>query len=568
MNEAMTAEQAYHHWMEQLIQAITRLPDFDLQEVFSALTELCKLFRVCKGVTRFYDSEAKEAQGDGESFVCYDSGEAGGPAVVKRLVTAAGTVVTATAYQTKDVEPLSDLERERVELILRMVITFMSQDRLKKIIQRMTSFDQDGFRNLQFFYGTINRLGNAGLLEGMAIIRFNLKHFSLINQQLGHLGGTAVMKEYYDRISREVGENGCICRLGGDNFAMICQPDRLPSVLNLLRGETITVDPKDSPAGEGAPQDVTVSAVAGIFLVPEGFQFQIPGDIMDPITSAYHAAKDDQGEDIVYYSRQIVVEKAKIIRIKHEFQIALAKGDLLAYYQPKVHVDSGELIGAEALCRWLHEGRIVMPGAFIPVLEQGLDICKLDFYMLDRVCRDIRRWLDQGLQVVPVSVNFSRRHMIDPELFDHIVGIIDRNNIPHPYVEIELTETTTDVEFKALKRLVSKLHKAGISTSVDDFGVGYSSLNLIKEIPWNVLKLDRTLLPSQENQGRGSQMFRHVVAMAHEIDMLCVAEGVETQEQLETLRSNGCRVAQGFYFDKPLPVEQFEERLRTHHYKK
>ena len=126
--------------------------------------------------------------------------------------------------------------------------------------------------------------------------------------------------------------------------------------------------------------------------------------------------------------------------------------------------------------------------------------------------------------------------------------IVDRNKVPHAYIDIELTETTTDVEFTALKRLVTQLHQAGISTSVDDFGVGYSSLNLIKEIPWNVLKLDRALLPSPENQGRGSRMFRHVIAMAHEIDMVCVAEGIETQAQLETLRSNGCRVAQGFYF--------------------
>ena len=555
----MTADQSYYCWLEQLVHAITRLPEIDLQEVFSALTELCKLFRVCKGVTCFYDNEQKEAEKDGEVFVCYDSGEAGAPMIVKRLVTAANTVVTVTAYQAKDAAPFTDQERERVELILQMILTFMSQDRLKKIIQRMTCSDSDGFRNLQYLYGELSRLANTGLLGRMEVIRFNLKHFSLINHQFGRPGGNAVMMAYYRRMEQALGENGSICRLGGDNFVAICKQEYMTRILNCLRGEPISINCPE-------PREVTVSAVAGIFIVPQDLPYRTPGDIMNPITTAYQVAKASRGEDIVYYAEQFDQEKARVIRIKHAFQDALAAEELLAYYQPKVRVDSGEIIGAEALCRWRQNGRIVMPMEFIPVLEQGIEICELDFYMLDRVCRDLRRWLDQKLRVVPVSVNFSRRHMIDPRLFEHIVEIIDRNEIPHALIDIELTETTTDVEFTALKQLVNRLHQAGISTSVDDFGVGYSSLNLIKEIPWNVLKLDRTLLPSQANQGRGSQMFRHVVAMAHEIDMECVAEGVETPDQLETLRENDCHIAQGFYFDKALPIEEFEQRLKQPYY--
>ena len=186
--------------------------------------------------------------------------------------------------------------------------------------------------------------------------------------------------------------------------------------------------------------------------------------------------------------------------------------------------------------------------------------------MLDHVCQDIRRWLDEGLPMVRVSVNLSRRHMTDPDLFSHIVEIIDRHGVPHEYIEIELTETTTDVEFKDLKRVVRGVQQAGISTSVDDFGVGYSSLNLIKEIPWDVLKLDKSMLPANEKTMRGSLMFKHIIAMAHEIGTLCVAEGVETSEQMKVLSDNGCSIAQGFYFDRPLPREEFEARLRVHHY--
>ena len=556
----MTTDQTYYYWLEQLMHAMTRLPEFDLREIFAALTELCKLFRVCKGVTCFYDNAEKEAAQEGEVFVCYDSSEAGAPVIVKRLVTAANTVVTATAYQAQSAEPFTDLERERVDLILQMILTFMSQDRLKRIIRRMTWYDNDGFRNLQFFYSELMRLSKTGQLDGRAVVRFNLKHFSLINHQLGRPGGNGVMMAYYLGLEQAMGDKGAICRLGGDNFVIVCHQDCLPTVLNRLRGTAV-------PVNNPSAKEVTVSAVAGIFIVPKGFQYHTPGDIMNPITTAYQIAKAGRGEDIIYYNEQFEVEKEKVLRIRHAFQAALASEALVAYYQPKVRVEDGEIIGAEALCRWRSDDGVIMPGEFIPVLEQGMEICKLDFYMLERACRDLRRWLDMGLKVVPVSVNFSRRHMIDPKLFEHIVEIIDRNRIPHGLIDIEHTETTTDVEFTALKRLVKQLHQAGISTSVDDFGVGYSSLNLIKEIPWDVLKLDRTLLPSQANKGRGSQMFRHVVAMAHEIDMVCVAEGVETQDQLETLRKNGCQFAQGFFFDKPLPVEAFEERLKQHRYK-
>lgn len=149
------------------------------------------------------------------------------------------------------------------------------------------------------------------------------------------------------------------------------------------------------------------------------------------------------------------------------------------------------------------------------------------------------------------------------DLLKHIVEIVDRNNVPHQYIEIELTETTTDVEFKDLKRTIGGLQKTGISTSVDDFGVGYSSLNLIKEIPWDVLKLDKSLLPTDEDENKVQKavMFKYIVAMAQEMGLECISEGVETKEQVQLLAENNCNLAQGFYFDRPLPVAEFEKRL-------
>ncbi len=197
------------------------------------------------------------------------------------------------------------------------------------------------------------------------------------------------------------------------------------------------------------------------------------------------------------------------------------------------------------------------------MLEQSKDICDLDFYMLDHVCADIRRWLDEGRRVVKVSVNLSRCHLGNSHLLQSILDTIDRHNVPHEYIEIELTETTTDVSFNDLKDMVNGLREHGISTSVDDFGVGYSSFNLIREIPWNVIKIDKSFLHDEgdELSGKNRAMLKYVIAIAQEMGMVTICEGVETIEQIRLLKEYGCFMAQGFYFDKPMPREQFEEKL-------
>ena len=261
---------------------------------------------------------------------------------------------------------------------------------------------------------------------------------------------------------------------------------------------------------------------------------------MNRIVQAYLIAKRENTNDIIYYSDEFKLAKAREVKVQRRFANALKKREFLVYYQPKVDIHTRKIIGAEALCRWIHKGTLIPPIDFIPALERGYDICRLDFYMLDSVCRDLRRWLDARLPVVRISVNLSRRHLVDPDLFEHIVEIIDRHGIPHDLIEIELTETTTDVEFRDLKRVVADLQASGISASVDDFGVGYSSLNLIKQIPWDVLKLDKSILPQEgDDEARGGRMFAHVIAMAHEMGLTCVAEGVETEDQLDIMRQYG-----------------------------
>ena len=245
-----------------------------------------------------------------------------------------------------------------------------------------------------------------------------------------------------------------------------------------------------------------------------------------------------------------------------EFPEALKNEEFQVFYQPKVSLKNYRLNGAEALCRWKHNGEMIPPFKFIPVLEQGQDICALDFYMLEHVCMDIERWIKEGKRAVRVSVNLSRRHFVNKNLLNDIFDIINKYEFSNKYIEIELTETSTDVDFKELRRVVTGLTEQGIHTSIDDFGMGYSSLNLLRELPWNTLKIDKSLLPvNGERDSNLAVIMQYVIAMAQTLGIECIAEGVETIEQINILKNKNCFLAQGFYFDKPLEKQEFEERL-------
>ena len=361
------------------------------------------------------------------------------------------------------------------------------------------------------------------------------------------------MKLHYDAMKEIMGEDSIITRLGGDNFVGICQISKLKYVQEFLHFTNVQFD----------DNSVSIQTRAGIFCIPDDFEVKSPGDILAKIINAYTFAREGEKNTIVLYDEAMLQKRQKSLMIQQLLPDALKMREFEAYYQPKVNIFTGKLVGAEALCRWFHGGKMVFPDDFIPMLEETSDICRLDFYILERVCEDMRRWIDEGRQVVRTSVNFSRKHIMNLGLPDVIEEIVDRYEIPHNYIEIELTETTTDVEFGDLKRITCRLRELGFCITVDDFGSGFSSLNLIKEIPLNVLKIDRSLVPVDTFKEDSSQMimFKYVVSMARELGLECVAEGVETKEQLKLLKANKCELVQGYYFDKPLPIKDFEQRL-------
>lgn len=522
-----------------------------------ALRSICTFLRIARVDVLFYEPHFEEYEDMGREIIFYEDGAWDRERVYCLRETAGGgNMVVYRLFQRAGDTDWSDTEKEKITILARMLYTFNGRVRVMQMAEEIVHRDPDlGCYNLNYFIRMAENAIEEKKIGRYAACYFNLKGFSVINQQLGREQGTRIMQLFAKGFQERLGDTGYVCRVTGDRFAVLFLKESMETVMAYLKGTEIHY-------GGGTGKKIFVEATVGYYNISEPDVCQKATDIIDCITTAEHIAANVVHKAYVFFDDSMRESRSEAKKIESEFRNAVSQEEFLVYYQPKVGLKDYRLAGAEALCRWFHNGSLVPPFRFIPVLEQSQAICELDFYMLEHVCRDISRWLQEGKEVVKVSVNFSRRHMGNKDLTEHILDIIDRYNVPHQYIEIELTETTTDVEFRDLRRIVSGLQLQGISTAVDDFGVGYSSLNLIRELPWDVLKIDKSFLPTTDDDSdQKNVMFKYLIAMAQNLGLECIVEGVETVEQVRILKENNCYMAQGFYFDKPLPVEDFEGRL-------
>ena len=393
--------------------------------------------------------------------------------------------------------------------------------------------------------------------ENFVAVSFDIRGMGNVNVQVGIEAGTALMGAYVRGLWRIIEPDGIVVRMGSDTFSAIFKEEKLDLVMEYLKGAE--VESKDGAIKR------SMSTHAGYYRITE--KCHSYKELAGILEEALRAARSHVNKtSYAFCDDEVLAKISDAKRIEGMFREAIDNEEFLVFYQPKVETRHYTLKGAEALCRWMHNGEMILPFRFIPVYEKNGDIVELDFYMIDHVCRDIRRWIDEGREVVRVSVNLSREHMGDSCLVQEIVQIIDKNNVPHEYIEIELTETSTEVDYLELKQIVHDLHKEGIHTSIDDFGVGYSSMNLLLELPWDMVKIDRSFVPIGTDDDEDKKrliMMRSIVSMAVALDIECIAEGVETVQQMLLLKENGCFFIQGYFFDRPLPLQEFEERLDT-----
>lgn len=546
----------YGSALERLIlklETMTHELDSGLQD---SLSEICVLLKVAKLQANFFDDPRLEKIGSGELKTLYSSEEQEDSTVEELSITNKNnSIIHYYVYHKDGEEPWDEEDSRHIHVLLKLLYTFQARVRTLRMIEEISFRDRElGIYNLPYFLKTVGMVIGRGMAKEFGVCYFNLRNFTSVNDKYGRDTGTAIMKDYIKFLDKSVGDRGIVCRIGGDNFITLFPKEKYEIVKILLAGSY-------RPVAAIPGEFVYIHASAGYYLISE--DVKSPEEVMDRVAMAFQCARRSVETNFTaYYNVGLQKQQERVRQIEALFKKAMEEEEFQVYYQPKVELEQYQLSGAEALCRWIHEGELIPPDSFIPILEKSQAICDLDFYMLDHVCRDIKQWISEGKEPVKVSVNLSRRHMNDPYLLKHILDIIDGRGIPHKYIEIELTETTTDVDFRILKGIVSGLKENDIFISIDDFGTGFSSLNLLREAPWDVLKIDKSFLPDENHvKDNRTAMLKHIIGMSNDLGLSCIVEGVETKEQVEILKKYKCYQAQGFYFDRPMTKEEFEKRL-------
>ncbi len=457
------------------------------------------------------------------------------------------------ASLTKEQEQLF----EHMTNVLAVICTCTLNIHVEKLIDHI---DRDsGIPNSKAFRAFIEEVKENGILSDYAVIRANIKGCNTLNTIFGYQATTEIIAKYAKALNKLMYNDEICSRSGSDNFCLMVKKSHLKNRLksfakipvNFFYGKEQTV------------YEITLRA--GIVML-DGSTDDID-TILARAETCIDVAKRRTDTDYVYYDIDTITREQHLTLLESDMPQALADGEFIVYYQPKVRIDTRTLVGAEALIRWKRDGKVISPADFIPIAERTGLIMKLDMFVLEHTCAMIKQWQEDGKRIVPVSVNFSKIHLRFPPLAEKIMNVINHYGIEPHFLEVEFTETAYTDDFNAIKQAIIDLKSYGLMVSMDDFGTGYSSLALLKDLDFDILKLDKSLAGSNGDT-RGQVVLENVLHMAKELSMTTVCEGVEDKTIVDNLKDMGCNIIQGYYFDRPLPESEFATRLESPVYQK
>ncbi|MBJ9976762.1 EAL domain-containing protein [Pseudomonas sp. S75] len=395
----------------------------------------------------------------------------------------------------------------------------------------------------------------------VVLMFLDLDRFKPINDSLGHAAGDRMLKDMAERLLACVDEDDTVARMGGDEFTLLLQP-RSSREIALNRAIHVAENILASLVRPFVleSREFFVTASIGIALSPQDGN-ELSQLMKNADTAMYHA-KERGKNNFQFYQADMNASALERLELESDLRHALEQNEFILYYQPQFSGDGKRLTGAEALLRWRHPRRgLVPPGDFIPVIEELGLVVDVGDWVLREACRQLKAWHKAKVRVPKVSVNISARQFSDGQLGTRIATILDETGLAPACLELELTESILMREVNEAMHILDSLKNLGLSIAVDDFGTGYSSLNYLKQFPIDVLKIDRTFVDGLPEGEQDAQIARAIIAMAHSLNLAVIAEGVETHEQLEFLREHDCDEVQGYLFGRPMPANQFEAQF-------
>lgn len=409
-----------------------------------------------------------------------------------------------------------------------------------------------GYYNWNWMDEKLNEYQKEGI-ESYGFVHFDIKDFKMINEIYGHVVGNRVLQ----RISDTLQTLSWVifgARCDNDNFSMMTLPFEKEEFEKRLNELFIQLGEMEFIPG------YKLYYRCGVVLHEDATG--IGNMVADPAKFAQSQGCIPNCTEICFYTKEMKERQIRGKRLKNELPDAIANGELLVYLQPKYDADTECLVGAEALIRWnyRHE-KLMPPNLFIPYLEKDGAIEKIDQFVLESVCAKLSDWYRAGKNIYPISVNLSRTQLNNPDLVEILCGIVDKYEIPRYWIEFELTETVAYENKEYLLCVMHALREEGFRLSMDDFGTGYSSLSLLKDMPLDMLKIDKSFVDDLSNESENQKqnlLLKDIIAITKHMQVASLAEGVETREQKEMLRNWGCQFIQGYYYSKPVPIEEYE----------
>ncbi|CAM3445826.1 putative bifunctional diguanylate cyclase/phosphodiesterase [Marinicrinis lubricantis] len=426
-------------------------------------------------------------------------------------------------------------------------------------IKHMAYYDDlTGLPNRRTFRGSLQELLVQSKSEHkrFTVFYMNVDRFKLINESLNHDYGDMLLLQIAERLTRCIKEGEMVVRIEADDFAMYFPEISTPEAA-LKRAhciQKVLLEPfvlKD--------KTIHITASIGVSISSDG---DTPESLMQHAELALSQAKEFGRNSVQLYDTVFNERSMERLNLENDMRNALEKGEYQLYYQPQISIHTGRIVGAEALIRWNHPVRgMVPPDEFIPLAEDTGFIVEIGEWVLREACTQNKKWQDMGYPPFPVSVNLSVRQFLQQKLKEKVQGILEETGLDARYLVLEITESmTSDVDYAT--NCLLELKSLGLQISIDDFGKGYSSLSYLKKFPISTLKIDQSFVRDLMEDPNDAAIVSTIIAMAHHLKLKVIAEGVETEEQLKYLTQNKCNEVQGYLFSPPLPDHQFEQKLQ------
>lgn len=393
-----------------------------------------------------------------------------------------------------------------------------------------------------------------------ALITMNIRQFQYINEILGKAQADQVLKKLAALLRQMIGEKECFCRSNADQFYLLLHSSQEEQV----RARVEAIMEQAGTIAQELNVSYPVILYAGAAMVQESAPpEELVRDLLHKAEFAQkHAVKKYQNV-LAFYDRAMHRKENFQNSIESSMQSALAKQEFQLFLQPKVRLENGQVEGAEALVRWIRpDETLVYPNEFIPAFEKNGFCARLDLYMVDRTCRQLREWMDAGYEPICISVNQSRLLFYQSDYVERLCAVMDRYHIPHGYIQLEILEGLAIENIEQMNKTLAQLHEKGFRLSLDDFGSGYSSLNVLAGIQVDEVKFDKDFLleSAPDKKEKNKLALKNVVKLAKDLQITTVAEGVEVQQDEEFVHSIGCEYGQGFFYSGPIPPEEFAQR--------